>query len=150
MAQYSHANTDDEISHAAFINAYLKAHGAKTVNLDRFRRLPSSQASGAQQIGRLTNLMELSVDTSYWTRYRRRSARPVVHRSGWRTGLYKAASQPSAFFDVTQGSNDLAEVGCCQATAGYDLASGLGRAELGHPARPTSKARLTPVRPAGP
>src|SRR5947209_3483862 len=40
MDQYIHDNTDDEISHAAFINAYLKAHGAQTVNLDRFRKLP--------------------------------------------------------------------------------------------------------------
>jgi hypothetical protein len=51
MDQYIHDNTDDEISHAAFINAYLKAHGAQTVNLDRFRTLPSSKATGAQQIG---------------------------------------------------------------------------------------------------
>src|SRR5437764_12480932 len=36
----------------------------------RFRTLPSSRASGAQQIGRLTNLMQLTVDTSWWTRYR--------------------------------------------------------------------------------
>ena len=76
MDQYIHDNTDDEISHAAFLNAYLKAHGQRPVNLDRFRRLPSSQASGAQQIGRLTNLMELSVDTSYWTRYRSDSQNP--------------------------------------------------------------------------
>jgi hypothetical protein len=70
MAQYIHDNTDDEISHFTFINAYLKAHGAKTVNLDRFRTLPSSKATGAQQIGRLTNLMQLTVNTSFWTRYR--------------------------------------------------------------------------------
>src|SRR5580765_4309601 len=70
MAQYIHDNTDDEISHAAFIDAYLKAHGEPTVNLDRFRTLPSSKATGAQQIGRLTNLMKLTVDTSFWTRYR--------------------------------------------------------------------------------
>src|SRR5205823_7285292 len=69
MDQYIHDNTDDEISHAAFINAYLKAHGAQTVNLDKFRTLPSSKTTGAQQIGRLTNLTELTVDTSYWTRY---------------------------------------------------------------------------------
>jgi hypothetical protein len=65
MAQYIHDNTDDEISHAAFINAYLKAHGARTVNLDKFRTLPSSKATGAQQIGRLTNLMQLTVNTSF-------------------------------------------------------------------------------------
>jgi hypothetical protein len=70
MDQYIHDNTDDEISHAAFINAYLKAHGAEPVNLNKFRKLPSSQATGAQQIRRLTNLMELTVDTSFWTRYR--------------------------------------------------------------------------------
>ena len=76
MAQYIHDNTDDEISHAAFINAYLKAHGERPVNLDRFRVLPSSKATGAQQIGRLTNLMELTVDTSFWTRYRSDSGNP--------------------------------------------------------------------------
>src|SRR4051812_45209523 len=76
MDQYIHDNTDDEISHAAFINAYLKAHGAEPVNLNKFRKLPSSQATGAQQIGRLTNLMELTVDTSFWTRYRSDSRNP--------------------------------------------------------------------------
>jgi len=70
MNQYIHDNTDDEISHFTFINAYLKAHGARTVNLDKFRTLPSSTATGAQQIGRLTNLMQLTVNTSFWTRYR--------------------------------------------------------------------------------
>jgi hypothetical protein len=76
MDQYIHDNTDDEISHAAFINAYLEAHGAETVNLDKFRTLPSSKATGAQQIGRLTNLMQLTVDTSFWTRYRSDSQNP--------------------------------------------------------------------------
>jgi hypothetical protein len=76
MDQYIHDNTDDEISHAAFINAYLSAHGKQAVNLDRFRTLPSSQATGAQQIGRLTNLMQLTVDTSFWTRYRSDSQNP--------------------------------------------------------------------------
>jgi hypothetical protein len=76
MDQYIHDNTDDEISHAAFINAYLKAHRAEPVNLDKFRNLPSSTATGAQQIGRLTNLMELTVDTSFWTRYRSDSQNP--------------------------------------------------------------------------
>ena len=76
MAQYIHDNTDDELSHASFINAYLKAHGAEPVNLSRFRTLPSSKATGAQQIGRLTNLMQLTVDTSFWTRYRGQSKNP--------------------------------------------------------------------------
>jgi hypothetical protein len=76
MDQYIHDNTDDEISHAAFLNAYLKAHGAEPVNLNKFRNLPSSKATGARQIGRLTNLMELTVDTSFWTRYRSDSRNP--------------------------------------------------------------------------
>src|SRR5438093_555867 len=70
MDQYIHDNTDDEITHAAFLNAYLASKGAEPVNLDQFRTLPSSQATGTQQIGRLTNLMQLTVDTSWWTRYR--------------------------------------------------------------------------------
>ncbi len=76
MSQYIHDNTDDEISHAAFLNEYLIAKGADPVNLDRFRNLPSSRATGAQQIGRLTNLMQLTVDTSWWTRYRSDSKNP--------------------------------------------------------------------------
>jgi Ferritin-like domain len=76
MDQYIHDNTDDEISHFTFINAFLVSKGAKPVNLDQFRTLPSSKASGAQQIGRLTNLMQLTVDTSFWTRYRSDSQNP--------------------------------------------------------------------------
>jgi hypothetical protein len=76
MAQYIHDNTDDEFTHFTFINAYLKEHGIDTVNLDKFRTLPSSKATGAQQIGRLTNLMQLTVDTSWWTRYRSDSQNP--------------------------------------------------------------------------
>jgi Ferritin-like domain len=76
MNQYIHDNTDDEISHFTFLNAYLASKGAEPVNLDQFRTLPSSQATGAQQIGRLTNLMQLSVNTSFWTRYRSDSLNP--------------------------------------------------------------------------
>src|SRR6195256_2142613 len=68
--QYISDNTDDEQSHVNFLNAYLHSKGEKGVNFDAFRTLPSSQATGAQQIGRLTNLTKLTVDTSWWTRYR--------------------------------------------------------------------------------
>jgi len=70
LPQYISDNTDDEMSHAAFLNAYLKSKGEDPVNLDAFRTLPSSRATGARQIGRLTNLMSLDVDTSWYTRYR--------------------------------------------------------------------------------
>ena len=76
MSQYIHDNTEDEISHMTFLNAYLMSKGAAPVNLDKFRTLPSSQATGAQQIGRLTNLMQLTVDTTWWTRYRSRTQNP--------------------------------------------------------------------------
>jgi hypothetical protein len=68
--QYITSNTLDEASHAEFLNAYLVSKGQAPVNLDQFRTLPSSQASGARQIGRLTNLTQLTVDTSWYVRYR--------------------------------------------------------------------------------
>ena len=76
MAQYIHDNTEDELTHEVFINAYLASKGADTINLDAFRTLPSSKATGAQQIGRLTNLMQLTVDTTWYTRYRSSSKNP--------------------------------------------------------------------------
>jgi hypothetical protein len=76
MPQYIHDNTEDEFTHFDFINAYLQAHGEQAVNLDKFRTLSSSTADGAQNIGRLTNLMKLSVDTSWYTRYRSDTQNP--------------------------------------------------------------------------
>jgi hypothetical protein len=68
--QYITSNTIDEISHATFLNGYLESKGADPVNFDEFQTLQGSQATGAQNIGRLTNLMQLNVDTSWFTRYR--------------------------------------------------------------------------------
>ena len=68
--QYITSNTLDEISHATFLNAYLESKGAEPVNFDEFLTLQGSQATGAQNIGRLTNLMHLNVDTSWFIRYR--------------------------------------------------------------------------------
>ncbi|MGZ6308662.1 MAG: ferritin-like domain-containing protein, partial [Ktedonobacterales bacterium] len=76
MPQYIHDNTEDEFTHFTFINAYLVARGGRPVNLDPFRTLPSSKATGARQVGRLTNLMQLTVDTSWWTRYRSSTKNP--------------------------------------------------------------------------
>jgi hypothetical protein len=70
MSQYIADNTDDELSHAAFLNAYLISKGEQPVDLDAFRTLPSSQATGAKDTGRLTNLLKLNVDLSWYTRYR--------------------------------------------------------------------------------
>jgi hypothetical protein len=77
MPQYISDNTEDELSHEVFINAYLASKGADTVNLERFRTLQGSQATGANKtFGRLTNLTQLTVDTTWWTRYRSRGRNP--------------------------------------------------------------------------
>jgi hypothetical protein len=77
MPQYIHDNTEDELTHEHFINTYLAFKGADMVNLDRFRTLPSSQATGSNRhFGRLTNLTKLTVDTTWWTRYRSRTKNP--------------------------------------------------------------------------
>ena len=92
MDQYIHDNTEDEFTHFTFINAYLASRGATPVNLDQFRTLPSSKATGAQQIGRLTNLMQLTVDTSWWTRYRSRTQEPRLRRHASRRRSRVSAS----------------------------------------------------------
>lgn len=76
MPDYIHDNTEDEISHFTFINAYLTAKGASPVNLDQFRTLPGSTATGSSGQPRLTNLMQLTVDTTWYTRYRSRTMNP--------------------------------------------------------------------------
>src|SRR5438105_15096823 len=70
MPTYIHDNTDDEFTHQNFLNAYLASKGADTVNLNPFRTLPGSSATGSSGKLRLTNLTQLTIDTSWWTRYR--------------------------------------------------------------------------------
>ena len=79
MQDYIHDNTDDEITHHQFLNAYLESKGAAPANLDPFRTLMGSTATGVNPdlIGhRLTNLTQLTIDTSWWTRYRDDSHNP--------------------------------------------------------------------------
>ena len=76
MAQYVHDNTDDEFTHQNFLNAYLTSKGADPVNLEPFRTLSGSTATGSSGKLRLTNLMELTLDTSWWTRYRSSTHNP--------------------------------------------------------------------------
>ncbi|HEY2103671.1 MAG TPA: hypothetical protein VGH08_10505 [Chthoniobacterales bacterium] len=78
MDQYIHDNTEDERTHFTFLNAYLMSKGADPVNLDQFRTLTatSSKATGSSQKPRLTNLTQLTIDTSWWTRYRSRDHNP--------------------------------------------------------------------------
>jgi hypothetical protein len=76
MPQYIADNTDDEISHHRFLNNYLASKGAKTIDLSSFAILPPSRVTGVPQNGRLTNLKQLTVDTSWWTRYRSATKNP--------------------------------------------------------------------------
>jgi hypothetical protein len=99
--QYIADNTDDELSHAAFLNAYLASKGEQQVDLGQFANLQPSQVSFVPQTGRLTNLKQLTVDTSWWTRYRStsnpdfgatfRNAVPSLH-----TGLHTAIPRSNA------------------------------------------------------
>lgn len=68
--QYIASNTLDEISHATFLNVYLQSRGAQPVDLSPFATLPGSTARGSSGQLRLTNLMQLNVDTSWYVRYR--------------------------------------------------------------------------------
>jgi Ferritin-like domain len=76
MGDYIHDNTDDEITHWHFLNAYLVSKGEAPANLEAFRTLPGSTATGSSGILRLTNLTQLTIDTSWWTRYRDDSHNP--------------------------------------------------------------------------
>ena len=75
MPQYIHDNTDDEISHQRFLGNYLASKGVKSADLSQFRVIDGSTATGALIVNgkpakRLTNLTQLTIDTSFWTRYR--------------------------------------------------------------------------------
>jgi hypothetical protein len=122
MSQYIHDNTEDELSHETFINAYLASKGAETVSLDQFRTLNSSKATGANQIGRLTNLMQLTVDTSWWTRYRSRTGNPDLGDTFKQAIPSLAVGQHPA---IPRTNNDLATAAFTQAignTAGFHFA----------------------------
>jgi len=84
MPQYITDNTDDEFSHQAFIRAYLVSRGASTADIDllaglTFRTLPGSTATGSSGKLRLTNLTQLTIDTSFWGRYRSDSNNPDLN-----------------------------------------------------------------------
>jgi hypothetical protein len=88
MPQYIVDNTDDEFSHTNFLFAYLKSKGANTADLDllvgpHFRTVPGSVATGSANKGRLTNLTKLTIDTSYWGRYRSDSTNPDLGDTGF-------------------------------------------------------------------
>jgi hypothetical protein len=128
MSQYIHDNTEDEMSHFAFINAYLTSLGADPVNLDKFRTLPSSKATGAQHIGRLTNLMQLTVDTSWWTRYRSRTQNPDLGGTfaqaipGLSKGKFPAIPRDDADLEGSTDTKPSTHLQAIANTAGFHFA----------------------------
>ena len=76
MPQYIADNTDDEITHHVFLNNYVESKGGKAIDLSEFAILPPSKVTGVPQTGRLTNLKQLTIDTSWWTRYRSATKNP--------------------------------------------------------------------------
>jgi hypothetical protein len=79
MDQYIHDNTENEFTHEVFLNAYLVSKGAEPADLDSFRTLAGSKATGSSGKPRLTNLMQLTIDTSWWTRYRSATKNPDLN-----------------------------------------------------------------------
>jgi hypothetical protein len=123
MDQYISDNTEDELSHEVFLNAYLASKGAETLNLDTFRTLPASQATGSNKtFGRLTNLTQLTVHTDYWTRYRSRRGNPDLGDSFANAIPTLAVGQHTA---IPRTDADVADSGFLQAvanTAGFHFA----------------------------
>ena len=122
MSQYIHDNTEDELTHEVFINAYLTSKGAEPVNLDRFRTLPSSKAMGANQLGRLTNLTQLTVDTSWWTRYRSRTKNPDFGDTFAPAIPTLAAGQHTAIPRTDADTSDANFIQAVANTAGFHFA----------------------------
>ena len=122
MSQYIHDNTEDELTHEVFIDAYLKSKGADTVNLDRFRTLPSSKATGANQFGRLTNLMQLTIDTTWWTRYRSRTKNPDFGDTFAPAIASLAVGQHTAIPRTDADTSDVNFIQAVANTAGFHFA----------------------------
>jgi hypothetical protein len=129
MPQYITDNTDDEFSHQALIRAYLVSKGASTADIDllagpTFRTLPGSTATGSSRKGRLTNLTQLTIDTSFWGRYRSDSDNPDLNPAArffqavpsLNNGLHTAIPRT----DADANNNDL--ITAIAFTAGFHFA----------------------------
>jgi hypothetical protein len=152
MPDYVEQNTNDEFSHADFLNAFLVSKNRKPANLDAFRTLPSSAATGAAQIGRLTNLGHLNVDTSWYLRYRSTSnpdfgdtfgqVANIVDRpgiplhDGYSTNQIQAIADTAAFHFpmIEQGGSSLYDVMSLKATnlTVLRIITSIGGTEVAH------------------
>jgi hypothetical protein len=76
------------------------------VNLDRFRRLAGSTATGSSGLKRITNLTQLTVDTSYWGRYRSRTKNPDLD-PGFKFEQAVPSLSQGKFPAIPRDNNDL-------------------------------------------
>jgi hypothetical protein len=106
MPQYIADNTDDEISHHQFLNNYLTSKGGAPVDLSRFAVLPPSRVSGVPQNGRLTSLQRLTIDTTWWTRYRSAAANPDLGGK-FENAVPDLAARPLTAIPVTDADAEL-------------------------------------------
>jgi hypothetical protein len=119
MATYVNQNTRDEFSHQDFLNAYLEFKGQRPVSLEHFRTLPSSQATGSNKSAkRLTSLMNLTVDTSWYTRYRGTGNPDFGDVFPQLVSLVNVPGIPNA--DLTVGGDDIQVIAN---TAGFHFAT---------------------------
>src|SRR5436189_3597302 len=125
MDQYIHDNTEDERTHFTVLNAYLVSKGAPPVSLEQFRTLPGSTATGSSGRLRLTNLTKLTLDTSWWTRYRSRTENPDLN-----PGFVFPQAVPDLFTGqhtaIPRTDNDLSDPNLLQVianTAGFHFAT---------------------------
>src|SRR5437016_6502265 len=125
MDPYIPDETEDDRTHFTFLNAYLVSKGAQPVNLDPFRTLPGSTATGSSGKLRLTNLTKLSLDTSWWTRYRSRTENPDLN-----PGFVFPQAVPDLFTGqrtaIPRTDNDLSDPNLRQVianTAGFHFAT---------------------------
>jgi len=105
MPQYIADNTDDELSHAAWLAAFLELKGVEPVDLTKFAHLAPSKVTGVPQHGRLTNLKQLTVDTSWWTRYRSATLNPDLGDTNFPNAVPDLAKAPHSA--IPRDDNDI-------------------------------------------
>jgi len=153
MATYVDQNTADEFSHQDFLNAFLIKMHKQPVNLERFRTLPSSPVSPSQK-PRLTNLMHMNVDTSWYLRYRssgnpdfgdtfgqavdivNRPAIPVQNQSLYTANQMQAIANTAAFHFamIEQGGSSLYDALSlkCSSLLALRILTSIGGTEVAH------------------
>ena len=153
MPAYIQQNTEDEFSHQSFLNAFLVKMRQQPVNLEPFRTLPSSPVAPVQT-GRLTNLMHLNVDTSWYLRYRsagnpdfgdafgqavqivNRPAIPVQNQALYTADQIQAIANTAAFHFamIEQGGSSLYSALSlqCSSLLALRIVTGIGGSEVVH------------------